>query len=87
MSDLNDDAGENWVLVQMYSPDLAKRIEKRFRTSDDKTTKKACVAFIRECGYGNGKIAHGTGKHGSGMQPKTKVALQDISQKLAVQGF
>ncbi len=68
----------------MYSPDLAKAIEKQYRDSggNDKKTRKNCVAFIRACGYGGEKLAHGSGKSGSGIHKKTKTALKDIASKL-----
>jgi hypothetical protein len=86
-SSFNDDAGENWRLVQIYSPDLAKRIEKAFRQSDDKSTRKACVQFIRDCGYTSGVIGHASAKPGSALQPKTVTALKDISNKLSQKGY
>jgi len=88
-TELNDEAGNNWILIQQYSPDLAKDIEKRCQSDGggtikniEKQTKKNILAFIRFAGYGGENIGHGSGGHGDGMQGKTKSALKVIADRL-----
>lgn len=80
---IDDDAGYNWNIVIQYNRDLAERIEWRLLDGlgRPKMTRRNCVTFIRSCGYGDGKLAHGSGKRGSGVHPQTQKALTDIAKK------
>jgi hypothetical protein len=66
-------AGQNLVVLQTYSPDTFKNLERKCRSDDgkDKTTKKNMRQFLMDNGLAD-EVApgHGSSKPGKGDKPQ-----------------
>lgn len=78
-----DIAGDNLAILQTYAPDSYKSLEKKFRESDDKATRKAMLDWMVEHHFGDEKApGHMSGKPGDKMQKGTEDFIKAVATAL-----